>query len=181
MTKSELRQIIRQTKRQFSQAELGELSLDIISRLENDERFTSASTILAYHSLPDEVSTHDLIRKYSQAKTILLPKVIADGEMEIRRYQGESDLQQGAYGIMEPCGEIFSDYDRIDLAIIPGMAFDTKGNRLGRGKGYYDRFLSCARNIYKVGICFPFQIVEEVPVENTDIAMDAILSKKWIF
>lgn len=177
MTKSELRQIIRQTKRQFTQEQLGELSLDIIASLCRNERFVSAKTILAYHSLPDEVYTHDFIKRYSKEKTILLPRVIADGEMEIRRYRGESDLQQGAYGIMEPCGEIFSDYEKIDLAIIPGMAFDTRGNRLGRGKGYYDRFLSRARNIYKVGICFPFQIVEEVPVENTDMAMDVVLSK----
>jgi len=178
MTKVELRQAIRQLKRQFTQEELGDLSLAIIDSLCRNEHFVNAKTILAYHSLPDEVSTHELIRQYSQKKTILLPKVIGDGEMEIRRYRGEGDLQQGAYGIMEPCGELFTDYDEIDLAIIPGMAFDPKGNRLGRGKGYYDRFLSCARNTYKVGICFPFQLVDDVPVENMDIAMDAVLSKK---
>lgn len=175
MTKSELRQAIRQLKRQFTQEELGKLSLAIIDRLCHNERFINAKTILAYHSLPDEVSTHALIRQYAKTKTILLPKVIGDGEMEIRRYRGDEDLRQGSFGIMEPCGEIFTDYERIDLAIIPGMAFDLKGNRLGRGKGYYDRFLSRARNIYKVGICFPFQLVDEVPVGETDIAMDEVI------
>lgn len=176
MTKSELRQTIRLAKRQFTQEQLGELSLSIIARLESNEHFVNAKTVLAYHSLPDEVFTHDFIRKYSATKTILLPKVIGNGEMEIRRYRGESDLRQGAYGIMEPCGELFCDYSQIDLAIIPGMAFDARGNRLGRGKGYYDRFLSLARNIYKVGICFPFQLVETVPTEDTDIAMDLVVS-----
>lgn len=180
MTKSELRQAIRQLKRQFTQEELGELSLAIIDNLCHNELFIKAKTILAYHSLPDEVSTHDLIKQYAKTKTILLPKVIGDGEMEIRRYRGEEDLHQGAFGIMEPCGEIFTDYDQIDLAIIPGMAFDPQGNRLGRGKGYYDRFFSRARNIYKVGICFPFQLVENVPTGEHDIAMDIIVSTEKI-
>lgn len=176
MTKSELRQIIRRAKRQFSQEQLGELSLSIIDTLCHNKHFINAKTILAYHSLPDEVSTHDFIKEYSKTKTILLPKVIGDGEMEIRRYRGEEDLRLGSFGIMEPCGEIFSDYEHIDLAIIPGMAFDQKGNRLGRGKGYYDRFLSRTHNIYKVGICFPFQLVDEVPIEEYDVAMDIVVS-----
>lgn len=176
MTKAELRQAIRQSKRQFTQEELGELSLAVIALLESNEHFQKAKTILAYHSLPDEVFTHDFIKKHSKTKTILLPKVIGDGEMEIRRYRGESDLRQGAYGIMEPCGELFTDYDQIDLAIIPGMAFDREGNRLGRGKGYYDRFLARVRNIYKVGICFPFQLIEEVPTEGNDIPMDEVMA-----
>lgn len=175
MTKTELRHLIRQAKRQFSQDELGELSLSVIAQLESDEHFINARTILAYHSLPDEVFTHDLIRRHSATKTILLPKVIGDGDMEIRRYTGEEDIKQGAFGIMEPCGELFTDCSLIDLAIIPGMAFDRQGNRLGRGKGYYDRFLSRAHNIYKVGICFPFQMVERIPTEPTDIAMDEVL------
>lgn len=168
--------MVRQAKRQFTQEQLGELSLSVIDVLCHNEYFVKANTILAYHSLPDEVSTHDLIRKYSKTKTVLLPKVIGNGEMEIRRYRGEEDLRQGSFGIMEPCGEIFSHYDKIDIAIIPGMAFDLKGNRLGRGKGYYDRFLSHAPNIYKVGICFPFQLVEEVPTGENDVAMDLVVS-----
>lgn len=174
MTKPELRQAIRQLKRQFSREELGELSLAVIDRLCRNERFIEAKTILAYHSLPDEVATHDLVKKYSETKTLLLPRVIGDGAMELRRYRGDDDLRRGSFGIMEPCGELFSDYDQIDLAIIPGMAFDPQGHRLGRGKGYYDRFLARARNIYKVGICFPFQLVDEVPTDETDVDMDAI-------
>lgn len=176
MTKAELRQVIRLAKRQYSQGQLRELSLAIIERLERNERFAKSTILLAYYSLPDEVFTHNLIKKYSKTKTILLPKVINGEEMELRQYIYGSDLMLGAYKIMEPCGEAFNDYDKIEMAIIPGLAFDRNGNRLGRGKGYYDRLLSHMHNTYKVGICFPFQLVDNVPTNENDVKMDFILT-----
>lgn len=96
--------------------------------------------------------------------------------MVLRRYTGKSDLKEGAFGIMEPCGEVFADYQAIDLAIIPGMAFDRQGNRLGRGKGYYDRFLPLLLPyIYIIGVCFPFQLLDDIPTEEHDIKMDTVL------
>lgn len=76
---------------------------------------------------------------------------------------------------MEPTGELFTDYDLIDVAIVPGMAFDREGHRLGRGKGYYDRFLAQLPHIYKIGICFPFQLVDKVPADVHDILMDEVI------
>lgn len=174
MIKSELRKIIRDRKRQFTSEKLGELSLAVIKRLEANERFKQARTILLYASLPDEVDTHGLIGRLT-GKTVLLPKVTGDGVMELRRYTGPQDLKPGAYGIMEPVGQAFTDYDEIDLGVIPGMAFDREGHRLGRGKGYYDRFLSQIPYLYKIGVCFGFQKLEAVPVEPTDIMMDEVI------
>ena len=125
-------------------------------------------------NLPDEVNTHDFIRKWSVQKQILLPVVIGN-ELELRRYTGPQDLKKGAYGIEEPVGEPFTDYASVDLAIIPGVAFDAHGNRLGRGKGYYDRLLPRLPHTYKIGICFPFQLLEEVPTEALDVRMDEVL------
>ena len=71
--------------------------------------------------------------------------------------------------IEEPTGEVFTDYAAIDFIAVPGVAFDRKGNRLGRGKGYYDRLLPRIPSACKAGICFPFQLVEEVPAESFDI------------
>lgn len=100
---------------------------------------------MLYCSLPDEVYTMDMIhRLHEEGKEIVLPKVISDCEMELREYDGDADLEVGSFGIMEPCGKLFTDYEDIDVAVIPGMAFDKDGNRLGRGKGYYDRFLNVA-------------------------------------
>lgn len=84
----------------------------------------------------------------------------------------------GAYGIMEPEGPAFTAYDDIDLIITPGVAFDVNHNRLGRGKGYYDRFLQQMRqtHAYKIGVCFPHQLVDSIPVTAYDIPMDEVVS-----
>jgi 5-formyltetrahydrofolate cyclo-ligase len=84
-------------------------------------------------------------------------------------------LQAGAYCITEPTGERFTDQEAIDVAIVPGMAFDTEGHRLSRGKGYYDRFLSHVPYLYKIGLCFSWQIVDCVPCDEHDIVMDEII------
>ena len=97
------------------------------------------------------------------------------GQLEVT---SPADLAIGAYGIEEPTGALFTDYATIDLVIVPGVAFDRDGNRLGRGKGYYDRLLPRIPSAYKVGICFPFQIVEEVPAEPFDIRMDEIITQQ---
>lgn len=129
---------------------------------------------MLYHSLKDEVQTHAFIEKWSEKKRVVLPVVVGD-ELELRLYTGPADLSIGSYGIAEPTGELFTDYAAIDLAVIPGVAFDAVGHRLGRGKGYYDRLLPHI-GATKIGICFPFQWVEEVPAEPFDICMDEVIS-----
>ena len=92
----------------------------------------------------------------------------------VLRIEHETDLAEGAFHIMEPVGEPYTDYDKIDVVLVPGMAFDAAGHRLGRGRGYYDRFLTAHSHLYKIGVCFPFQRVAEVPVEEHDICVDDI-------
>jgi 5-formyltetrahydrofolate cyclo-ligase len=173
MTKQELRKMIRQRKQQHSVDE----SSAFINRLKDNSHFLHAHTLLLYSALPDEVPTQTLINELVvQGKTVLLPRVVSDTDMELRRYSGPADLQQGAFGIMEPTGELFTDYAAIDVAIIPGMAFDDEGHRLGRGKGYYDRFLAkLSPTTYKIGLCFSWQRVDHVPTDDHDIPMDEVI------
>ena len=186
MLKSELRSQIRHTKRQFTQQQLDELSLPIISRLK--ERLRDARVVMAYYALPDEVCTRQLIDDLlAEGKTVLLPKVLDDENMEIRRYTGRHDLQEGILHLMEPIGETFTAYGDIDMVVVPGMAFDAQGHRLGRGRGYYDRFFtlhsipehsSPTRRLSRfttLGVCFDFQKVDEVPVDAFDIAVDEVI------
>lgn len=178
MLKSELRQQIRQTKRLFTQQQLSEWSLPVVMRLK--ERLRDARMVMAYYSLFDEVCTHQLIDDLvAEGKTVLLPKVLDDEMMELRRYTGVHDLREGAFHIMEPVGEPFADFQQIDVALIPGMAFDAQGHRLGRGKGYYDRFLSqfliLNSQLRTIGVCFDFQKVPEVPIGPTDIPVDEVI------
>lgn len=148
-----------------------------MSALEAHPAFRAANTILLYHSLPDEVCTHAFVKYWCQYKRVLLPVVTGD-DLELRLYTPESSLAVGAFGIEEPQGPVFSNYSEIDLAVVPGVAFDPKGNRLGRGRGYYDRLLPQLVHACKIGICFPFQLVDEVPAEPFDIAMDHVISQK---
>ena len=179
MRKEDLRRQIKQIKRQFTPQQLEELSLPVISRLK--PLLAEAQTIMAYYSLPDEVNTHGLIDDLvAEGKTVLLPKVTGPDTMELRRYTGRDDLQEGAYHILEPMGELFTDFSSIDLILVPGLAFDAAGHRLGRGRGYYDRLLSSLFIIHSslfssIGVCFDFQKVDEVPVDAHDIAMDKVI------
>lgn len=175
MRKEELRQQIKQLKRQFTPAQLEKLSLPVLARLR--PLLAEAQTIMAYYSLPDEVCTHQLIDELvAEGKTVLLPKVLDDEMMELRRYTGRHDLREGAFHIMEPIGALFTS-SAIDIALIPGVAFDAFGHRLGRGRGYYDRFLSSLRTVPTelIGLCFDFQKVPEVPVDANDIPVDLVI------
>ena len=187
MRKEELRQQMRQIKRQFTPQQLEELSLPIVARLK--ERLKDAQTVVAYYSLPDEVNTHDLIDDLlAEGKIVLLPKVIDDKTMELQRYNGRQNLKEGVLHLLEPDGEPFTDYSQIDIILVPGMAFDAAGHRLGRGRGYYDRFLNTVGTILLCqdsltqksrpsvfGVCFDFQKVAEIPTDEYDISIDEVI------
>lgn len=151
-------------------------SAALLEKLEQHPKFAAARTILLYYSLGDEVQTHDFVEKWHGQKTILLP-VVKGEVLELRHYTGKSCLRAGAYRIEEPSGEAFTDYDEIEFAVIPGVSFDRKGNRLGRGKGYYDRLLPLLHS-YNIGICFEFQMSEEIPTETFDKPMDEVWTEK---
>ena len=120
MKKSELRKEIKNRKRQFTSQQLSELSFAVIMRLLAHQRLKDARTVMLYYSLPDEVYTHTLVDSLlASGKRVLLPRVTGEGTMELRLYTGPQSLEQGAYNIMEPVGEVFSDYAQIDLAVIP--------------------------------------------------------------
>jgi 5-formyltetrahydrofolate cyclo-ligase len=174
--KKELRQEIKNRKRQFTDEQLRKLSFTITERLLSHPRTNAAHNILLYYSLPDEVNTHELIDTLAQqGKNIFLPVVLNNEQMEIREYHGPQDLQEGSFHILEPVGKTYTQLEDIDLAFIPGVSFDKANNRLGRGKGYYDRFLAKVPHLYKIGVCFDFQKVEQLPAEENDIRMDEIL------
>lgn len=173
--KKALRIEIRQLKRACPLEERRRKSLSVWEAVERDEVFQQAETVLAYWSMDDEVYTHDFVNKWAGNKTLLLPCVKGD-ELELRYFDGEERLQPGeGYAIPEPVGELFTDWGKIDLILVPGVAFDKSGNRLGRGKGYYDKVLK-QTGAYKLGVCFDFQLVERVPVEPHDVKMDRVVA-----
>ncbi|MBR1789534.1 MAG: 5-formyltetrahydrofolate cyclo-ligase [Bacteroidaceae bacterium] len=176
MNKAALRTQVRQLKAEH-QADFPVWSVQMCRSVAASSRWQSARTVLLYHALPDEPNLQFLLDEaFVSGKTVLLPVVVGD-DLELRLYGGSDSLREGAFHIMEPVGEVFppSRYGEIDLALIPGMAFDCEGHRLGRGRGYYDRLLPRLPRAYKLGVCFPFQRLESVPSEPHDILMDEVL------
>lgn len=179
LSKVDVRLVIKQRNKLLSRAEWETQSTTILQRLANHPRFRAAQTVMLFSSLPDEVNTHSFIKQWAKTKRILLPTVKGD-DIVPRLFTTNENMTIGAFGISEPTTNAFDRYNEIDLIIVPGMAFDKEGHRLGRGKGFYDRFLSQTniQSAYKIGICLPHQMVEQVPTEAHDIVMDEVIGMK---
>lgn len=176
MTKQETRHLMRMLKKQHTREELSALSQkateSLLKRIHQEE---NCQTVLLYHSLPDEVDTHLLIQTLAaEGKKVLLPTIVGT-ELELHKYIDEQTFRTSeSFGIQESQGPLFTNYSQIDLAIIPGMAFTKKGERLGRGKGFYDRLLP-KLHCPLIGLSFPFQIIDSIPCEPHDIRMNEVI------
>jgi len=173
--KKEIRKQIKEKKKNFSLEKAAIDSAIIFDRVESLSHFKQAKVVLAYWSLSDEVSTHSFILKWAGKKKMVLPIVVGD-TLELRAFNGIDSLAlSDSFGIQEPITEELINPKDVDFAVIPGVAFDNKGNRLGRGKGFYDRFLK-QTNAYKVAVGYDFQILDEVPASSFDIPVDMVVS-----
>jgi 5-formyltetrahydrofolate cyclo-ligase len=172
--KKELRKEIKKKIKTINPEDKRIFSHTLLEKIEQLPEFERANTILAFWSLPDEIQTHAFLDKWSAYKCILLP--VIDGEnLNIKYYRGKNTLKTAAYNISEPTGPLFKAYDKIDLVLVPGVGFDKEGNRLGRGKGYYDKLLPLLSGV-KVGICFSCQIVDCISPDAWDIKMDKVIT-----
>lgn len=172
-TKADFRRYIRQEKKKYTQAELQARSEPIWRQVEQLPEFQQAATVAAYWSLPDEVDSHGFVEKWCGEKRMLLPVMLPDCALELREYRPDCRMNEAGFSIREPEGAAI-DPSQVDLILIPGMAFDRHGHRLGRGKGYYDRLL-CRMTAVKVGVCYEFQFLDAVPADPHDVAMDRVI------
>jgi len=169
-----LRKVIKERKSQYSLSVLAEKSDAVFTQVEQLPAFVTSTCIFAYMAMADEVQTQRFIRKWVGKKRVVLPVVKGD-DLELREYSSEDSLVAGqSFGIMEPIEGRLVLLSEIDLAIIPGVAFDRTNNRMGRGKGYYDKLLNSSC-FYKVGVCFDFQLVDVLPVDTFDEKMDTVV------
>ncbi|MCG8581357.1 MAG: 5-formyltetrahydrofolate cyclo-ligase [Bacteroidales bacterium] len=174
--KKELRKQIKQLKKQLTRDERSRQAEIIHCKLEASPVFMESKAILMYWSLPDEVPTESLVNKWFKDKNIYLPVINGD-DLKIVQYTGEDSLVAGdKYGIPEPNGPEINDEQCIQAVIVPGVAFDSDNNRIGRGAGYYDRILKRIPTATKIAFAFDFQMVNKVPVEEHDIKMDIIIN-----
>lgn len=148
----------------------------MLATLSKRADFVSAKTVLLYYALPDEVPTLPLLERWGREKTLLLPVVLGD-DLTVRVYARRADLQPSAYGIQEPVGDDFSALTDIEMALIPGVAFDKRGYRCGRGRGYYDRFLARPElaHLHTIGVGYDFQLFETIPTEQHDLLLHELI------
>ncbi len=134
-----------------------------------------ADRILMYHSLPDELSTHKFIDRWASKKHFYLPRVNGVN-LDILPYD-ETRLSLGSFQIEEPTGDDTTDINDIELIIVPAVAYDRQGNRVGRGKGYYDRLLTGSKAT-KIGVGYDFQLIEEgIDTDPHDVRMDVVITE----
>jgi 5-formyltetrahydrofolate cyclo-ligase len=184
LTKYEIRQEILRIRNSLSETEIVNRSNIISNKVLSSKEFKKAQSIGTYYPIRSEVKTFEII-KHSLAtkKTIGLPRIIDSNRIEFFKIMENSfediKLTKGKYGIVE---NLMSDsiIEEMDLLIIPGVAFDLQGNRIGYGKGYYDRFLSTRKLNYIIGLAFENQIIEKIPTTEYDIPVHVLFTEKRI-
>lgn len=182
--KDRLRKSIEKKRNTLSTSEVLEKSSRIKKRIFEMDLFRDAQTILFYVSYGNEVYTHDMIKEsISLGKTVVVPKsVTKNNALILSRLTDWNNLEVGAYNILEPKQESIEqvDVESIDLIIVPGVVFDESGNRIGHGKGYYDRLLNDSQNIPNIGLAFELQMIDNIESEKHDEKIDVIITEDRI-
>lgn len=173
MEKHEVRKKIKGLRLMLNEEERISAAEAVFARLEKTAAFLVAEKILMYHSLPDELPTHQFLEKWKDRKRFYLPRVNGVN-LEILPYD-KSRLELGSFHIEEPVGDNIADPSEIELIVVPAVAFDRRGGRLGRGKGFYDRLLESTRAA-KIGVGYEFQLLDQLPTEPHDVPMDIVIT-----
>lgn len=171
--KKSMRKIMRERKAGIPPDEKLRKSALIFAHIEKQQWFIDSEVVMCYWSLPDEVITHEFNRKWMNSKTLLLPRMIGPDIVPVI-FRGQL-LKEPNLGVEEPTGDEYKFIEKIQLIIVPGVAFDADGNRLGRGKAYYDKFLRKTTGL-KVGACFAEQLAEKIPTDHHDLPMDHVVA-----
>ena len=176
MDKHELRRRIKNRKQLITETERRDAARAVFNALERTAAFMMADRILIYHSLPDELSTLEFLDKWHTRKQFYLPRVNGVN-LEILPYE-KTSLRLGAFHIEEPAEGAPADPESMELIIVPAVAYDRRGNRLGRGRGFYDRLLASTKAT-TIGVAYDFQLVDEIPVEPHDSPVHFVITESY--
>ncbi len=176
MDKKAVRAQMRQLNRSLDSAARAEASEKIFTAVAATDEFSEARCIALFCSLPDEPDTAATIAAWRAAgRRIVVPRVEGD-VMRLFDYDPATQVA-GAFGIEEPGPDArLCPVGDVDLMVVPGVAFTSAGDRMGRGRGYYDKYLSLSGfRAAKIGVCYAHQIVDSLPTEPHDIRMDRVI------
>lgn len=174
-TKTELRKQYKQKRRALTSEKVQSASEQIRKSFLNSDEYKGCNNLLIYVSQDNEVDTIRIIRQaLADGKVVAVPKVYGD-HMHFHRIHGMNDLKTGAYGILEPADcEMFHPTEGI--LIVPGIAFDKKGHRIGYGGGYYDRYMKLHPELIAIAFAYDYQVLPEISCEAFDERPDQILT-----
>lgn len=176
MTKKELRKEMRALNRALDPAVRAAASVGIVARIERLSVFAESRTVGLFCALPDEPDLSSALERWRAAKRLVVPRVEGD---VMRFYEYDSrTMRPGAFGIAEPGPEArLCEPRELDLVIVPGTAFTAARARMGRGRGYYDKYLAQPEvHAVKIGVCYAHQLVGELPAEPHDVTMDYVVT-----
>lgn len=184
LLKERIRRELLEKRRSMVFEDVYRMSLKIQKRLMGSRLFRGAMRLSLYASFQNEVLTDDIFQKaVEEGKEVYYPRVVdgKDRHLAFFKVAGLKGLAPGRYDIPEPPEDADrSGPDAFDLVVVPGVAFDARGSRLGYGKGYYDRALG-AFDGHIIGLAYDFQVIEgEIPVESHDVSVSAIVTEKRI-
>lgn len=181
MMKDELRLKMREKRRNMTTDEVKEKSAVIQDALFSLDCFKNADTACTFISAFKEPDTAAIIKRLLfDGKKVVVPVTDTDNTTLILSYiEDMSDLEKGAFGILEPTAIKPASESDIDAVLVPGLAFDIRGGRMGFGKGYYDRFLE-KTDAVKIALCYDFQLFDKIPTEPHDVPMDIIITENGI-
>ena len=179
MTKNEIREKMRCARKEISATEREEKSLGAAAALLGTSEYRDAESVMLYFPLGNEVDTAAIAeRAHAERKRVLYPVTDeASGIITPIEVSKESVFERGGFGIKEPKGEVYGG--KIELIVVPGVAFDREGGRLGFGKGCYDGFLAGV-DATKVGLCYDMQLTDKLPTEEHDVRMDMIVTENEV-
>lgn len=182
ISKKEIRKVMTEKRKKCLNENKAKYDKNIYDNFVNSDWYKKAETLFIYVSYNNEVDTHKLIKKFlNDGKIVCVPKVLSKDEgMAAIKIDSFDELRPGAYGILEPYNfDKKVNENDIDVVLLPGLAFDKNGGRLGYGGGFYDRFLRKTRDdAKKIGLSYDFQIIEEVPREDFDEKVCSIVTDK---
>ena len=183
--KKKIRNELKLSRENLKPNEIDKKSLIIKEKLFATNEFKKSQKILFYVSYDNEVKTHEMIKESMDiGKTVCVPFVKKD-EYKILpiKLENWNDLEIGSYNILEPKQDKLIEFplEEIEMIIVPGIGFDTRGNRIGHGMGYYDRLLRRAKNCFKIGLGFHCQIVEYIHADSHDIKLDMVITEKKLY
>ena len=185
--KREIRKEVREKVRSVTEEKFRDLSHAAAQILLKQEQWIGARHVLGYLALNDEVQLSSLLKvTFTASKTVTLPRFIPEtglyGAAILPEKEGFATLSFGRFGVLEPAATApMLPLNQLDFVLVPGVAFDASGNRLGRGKGFYDRLLAATNNsCIKCGVALDEQLVAAIPAESHDISMNFILTpSRW--